>query len=75
MDTARIAACSDTSAEYAADIADEDTMGLLLLAVGFGVGIVAGALIDRKLGRGHLGEQHSIGSHISESEATYRHPY
>jgi len=43
--------------------------------LGFGVGIVAGALIDRKLGRGHLGEQHSIGSHISESEATYRHPY
>lgn len=50
-------------------------MGFLILAVGFGVGIIAGALIDRKLGRGLLGEQHSIGSYISEAESTYRHPY
>ncbi len=50
-------------------------MGFLVLALGFALGIVAGASIDRKLGRGQLGERHSIGSHISESEATYRHMY
>ncbi|HMM43985.1 MAG TPA: hypothetical protein PKA95_18975 [Thermomicrobiales bacterium] len=50
-------------------------MGFIILALGFGVGIITGALIDRKLGRGHLGERHSIGSHISESEAISRHMY
>lgn len=48
-------------------------MGFLLLAIGFGVGIITGALVDRRVGRGHRGQPHSIGSHVSESEATFRH--
>lgn len=43
------------------------------LVVGFVVLNVVAEIIDSRIGCCHPGEKHSVGSHISESETTFRH--